>query len=106
MTSKMRALFLFLPLALDGQPAAHDILPAQGSRFTLDVYKTKLWEGRKHTFVFDRFNGVVSYDREHAERSAVAFTVESGSARCMAGGSVLGSADCMEKSLNCPDGSQ
>jgi len=83
MTSKMQALLLFFPLVLEGQPAAHDILPMEGSRFTLDVYKTKIWEGRKHTFVFDRFNGAVSYDREHAERSTVAFTVESGSARCI-----------------------
>ena len=82
-TSKLRAFFLFVPLVLDGQPATHEILPTQGSRFILEVYKTKLWEGRKHTFVFDRFNGAVSYDREHPERSAVRFSVESGSARCI-----------------------
>ena len=55
----------------------------EGSRFALEVYKSKAWEGRKHTFVFDQFNGAVSYDREHAERSAVRFAVESGSARCI-----------------------
>jgi polyisoprenoid-binding protein YceI len=42
-----------------------------------------LWEGRKHTFVFDRYSGVLSFDRDGPERSAVRFGVEARSARCI-----------------------
>jgi len=78
----MRALCLFLPCVLSAQPANYELRPAQGSRFALEVFKSKLWEGRKHTFVFDRFSGVFSFDREQPERSTVRFAAESGSVRC------------------------
>jgi polyisoprenoid-binding protein YceI len=55
----------------------------QGSRFALEVFKSKLWEGRKHTFLFDRFSGVLSFDQAQPERSTVRFVVESASARCV-----------------------
>jgi polyisoprenoid-binding protein YceI len=79
----MRALFLFLPWAVAAQTATYNIRPMQGNRFALEVFKSKLWEGRKHTFLFDRFSGLLVFDREHAERSSVRFVVESGSARCV-----------------------
>src|SRR5229473_2551638 len=79
----MRAFFLFLPWVLAAQTTAYDIRPAQESRFALEVFKSKLWEGRKHTFVFDRFSGVLNFDHEQPERSTVRFVVESGSARCV-----------------------
>ena len=79
----MQAVALFLPWVLAGQATTHDIGPAQGSRFALEVFKSKLWEGRKHTFVFDRFHGVLSFDHQHPERSTVQFVVESASARCI-----------------------
>jgi polyisoprenoid-binding protein YceI len=47
------------------------------------VFKSKLWEGRKHTFLFDRFGGVLNFDHEQPERSTVRFVVESRSARCV-----------------------
>ena len=49
----------------------------------MEVYKSKLWEGRKHNFVFDRFRGVLGFDAERAEQSTVSFVVESASARCV-----------------------
>src|SRR5262249_36704917 len=49
----------------------------------LEVFKSKLWEGRKHTFVFDRFSGVLNYDQAQPERSSVRFVLESASARCV-----------------------
>lgn len=54
-----------------------------GSRFALEVYKSKLWEGRKHTFVFDKFSGVLGFYPERPEKSTVSFVVESASARCI-----------------------
>jgi hypothetical protein len=49
----MQALFLLLPWAVAAQTATYNIRPMQGNRFTLKVFKSKLWEGRKHTFLFD-----------------------------------------------------
>ena len=76
-------MILFLPCALSAQTATFDIRPTPGSRFALEVYKSKLWEGRKHTFVFDQFDGVLNVDAERPERSMVRFLVKSGSARCV-----------------------
>src|SRR5260370_7179397 len=75
----------FIPTsyATDIQTAPHDTRPADGSRFPLELSKSKLWEGRKHTFVFDRFSGALSFNREQPERSNVQFVVESASARCV-----------------------
>ena len=79
----MRPIFLLLPWVLAAQTATYDIGPVPGSRFALEVFKSKLWEGRKHTFEFDRFSGVLSFDRERPEKSTVQFVVESASARCV-----------------------
>jgi polyisoprenoid-binding protein YceI len=79
----MRAFLFFLPWVLAAQMATFDIRPAPGSRFALEVYKSKLWEGRRHTFVFDRFSGVLVFDPDRLEKSNVRFVVESGSARCV-----------------------
>jgi polyisoprenoid-binding protein YceI len=79
----MRGFLIILPGVLVAQTATFDIRPTPGSRFALEVYKSKLWEGRKHTFVFDRFTGVLDFDPERIEKSTVRFVVESGSARCV-----------------------
>jgi len=79
----VRLFWLLLPSVLGAQTATYDIRPAQGSRFALLVFKSKLWEGRKHTFIFDRYSGALSFDRKQPERSAVRFVIESGSARCV-----------------------
>src|SRR5260370_24630406 len=75
----------FIPTsyAHDIQTAPHDTRPADGSRFPLELSKSKLWEGRKHTFVFDRFSGALSFNREQQERANVQFVVEPASARCV-----------------------
>jgi polyisoprenoid-binding protein YceI len=79
----MRVLFLFLPGVLAAQTLTYNIRPAPESRFVLEVFKSKLWEGRKHTFIFDGFSGVLRFDDTSPERSTVQFVVESGSARCV-----------------------
>jgi polyisoprenoid-binding protein YceI len=80
---KMRTVLFLLPSLLAAQTTTFDIRPTPGSRFALEVYKSKLWEGRKHTFVFDRFRGVLDFDAERTEQSTVSFAVESASARCV-----------------------
>src|ERR1700746_3918527 len=79
----MRWLLLFVPGVLAAQTAVFDIRPTLGSRFALDVYKSKLWEGRKHTFIFDRFEGALSFDPARPKDSTVRFAVEARSARCV-----------------------
>ena len=79
----MRTIVLLLPWVLVAQTTTYSIRPASGGRFALEVFKSKLWEGRKHTFEFDRFSGVLSFDHERPEKSTVRFVVESASARCV-----------------------
>jgi polyisoprenoid-binding protein YceI len=79
----MRVLFLSVPWVLAAQQATHEIRSVPGSRFALEVFKSKMWEGRKHTFVFDRFSGVLKLDNGQPGRSTVRFAVESASARCV-----------------------
>ena len=79
----MRALFLFLPGILSAQEVTYSIRPAAESRFVLEVFKSKLWEGRKHMFIFDRFTGDLRFDQKSPERSAVRLVIESRSARCV-----------------------
>jgi polyisoprenoid-binding protein YceI len=69
--------------AIDIPAGTYDVRPAEGSRFALEVLKSKLWEGRKHTFVFDRFRGSLSFNQDQPERSTVQFVIESASARCV-----------------------
>ena len=57
----------------------YDIGPAAGNRLALEVYKSGLWSGRKHSFTFERYHGSLLYDAGAPERSQVRFTVEAGS---------------------------
>jgi polyisoprenoid-binding protein YceI len=73
---------LFLAFLLEGAAATYRIQPAPDSSFTLEVYKTGLWSGRKHVFRFERYRGEVQYDPEHPQNSRARFVVESSSAVC------------------------
>lgn len=79
----MRASLLFLPGILSAQAVTYSVRPVAESRFVLEVFKSKLWEGRKHTFIFDRFTGDLRFDQKSPERSAVRLVIESRSARCV-----------------------
>lgn len=57
-------------------PVHYDIGPAAGNRLALEVYKTGLWSGKKHSFTFERYQGTLLYDPEAPERSQVRFTVD------------------------------
>lgn len=63
-------------LPLLAAPAHYDIRPGAGNRLALEVYKTGLWNGRKHSFTFERYQGTLLYDPEAPERSQVRFTVD------------------------------
>jgi polyisoprenoid-binding protein YceI len=66
-------------LSLLAASLAYDIGPAAGNRLALEVYKIGLWNGRKHSFTFERYHGSLLYDAAAPERSQVSFTVEAGS---------------------------
>jgi polyisoprenoid-binding protein YceI len=66
-------------LPLLAASVAYDIGPAAGNRLALEVYKTGLWSGRKHSFTFERYHGSLLYDAAAPERSQVRFNVEAGS---------------------------
>jgi polyisoprenoid-binding protein YceI len=59
-----------------------EIRPDRASRFALVVSKTGLLSGKKHLFVFERFQGRLAYDPVGPERSRVDFSVESPSIVC------------------------
>ncbi|PYT23487.1 MAG: hypothetical protein DMG57_31885 [Acidobacteria bacterium] len=79
----MRALILILSGALmAGQTVEYNIRPSSESTFGLDVYKTGLWNGRKHVFFFERYSGDIQYDSERPESARVMFVVEAVSMTC------------------------
>lgn len=79
----MRCVFLIVPALLAAQTATYDIQPAEGSRFELDVFKSKLWDGKKHTFLFDSYSGSLEFDAGEPARSSVRFTLRADSVRCV-----------------------
>lgn len=79
----MRGLLLVVPALLAAQTVSYDIEPAEGSRFALEVFKSKLWNGKKHTFLFDGYRGNLEFDANEPSRSSVRFTLGADSVRCV-----------------------
>lgn len=52
---------------------------ATGTEMKLLVYKTGLYRGKVHTFLFPEFSGELTYDAEHPEASRIALTIRTGS---------------------------
>jgi polyisoprenoid-binding protein YceI len=75
---------LLLAPALSQQPplTAYEIRPGPQQRFALEVFKSGLWEGRKHLFLFSDYSGVVRFDQSKPENSTVELTIEGASAAC------------------------
>jgi polyisoprenoid-binding protein YceI len=75
-----RAYFVSLIFgAAMAQPAMYTIQPEPGSKFAFEVFKTGFMSGKKHLFVFERYNGTLRYDPAAPESSAVELTVEAAS---------------------------
>jgi polyisoprenoid-binding protein YceI len=69
--------------ALCAQPVSYSIEPSERGRFELKVYKTGLYSGKVHTFVFDRYEGTFTFDQDNPRQSTAEFVVESDSIRCL-----------------------
>lgn len=65
-----------------GESTVYELKATSGSRFALTVEKTGLLSGKKHLFLFDRYQGMLVYDPETPERSRVELTIDAGSAVC------------------------
>ena len=79
----MQLIFVFMPLVLAAHSITHEIRSMAGNRFTLEVFKPKLWGGQKLTFVFDQYRGVINVNQRQPERSSVRFGVEFASTKCV-----------------------
>jgi polyisoprenoid-binding protein YceI len=58
------------------------IQPAPDCQVHLTIYKTGLMSGRSHSFVFERYHGLVRYDAANPQASFVSLDIESASATC------------------------
>ena len=77
----MRLPILFsIALSLGAQTLLYEIKPGPpGSRFALEIYKTGLMSGKKHLFLFERFEGALYYDAASPETSRMDLLVETAS---------------------------
>lgn len=77
------AALLLTPAFSQQRPlTVYELRPAPQQRFALEVYKSGIWEGRKHVFLFSDYSGVVRYDQSQPENSTVELTIEGASAAC------------------------
>ena len=64
------------------EPESYAILPSANARFALEVHKSGLMSGKKHVFLFERYEGQLSYDPSRPETSRVRLVVQAASAVC------------------------
>jgi polyisoprenoid-binding protein YceI len=72
-------LSLLVANVLSGQTRTYRVEPSADSRFALEVFKTGLMSGKKHVFVFERYQGRLDYDAANPGQSSVELLVESAS---------------------------
>ena len=74
---------MLVPWLAHGQNASvYEIRPSPEGRFTLEVYKTGLWKGRRHLFLFRDYHGIIHFDPASPEKSTVQLTIDGASAVC------------------------
>jgi polyisoprenoid-binding protein YceI len=75
----MKLLRMAVAISLGLEAAEYEIQPAPDTRFALEIYKTGLFSGKKHLFLFERYRGTLSYDPAAPQASRVDLTIESAS---------------------------
>jgi hypothetical protein len=83
----IRSLSILLALcctihSLRAETLVYEIRPAANSRMEVTVEKTGLLSGRKHLFVFSRFNGILSSDPADPTSSDIAIAIDANSIEC------------------------
>lgn len=76
------AILLAPALAQAQETAVYELGPSPQGRFALEVFKSGLWDGKKHLFLFTSYRGTLRYDHAVPENSRVELTVEGASAAC------------------------
>jgi len=77
-----RVVTVFLTLTGIALAATYEVRPEKDTSFALTVAKTGLMRGKKHLFLFERFQGTLQYDSQHPETAGIQLTIDSRSALC------------------------
>jgi polyisoprenoid-binding protein YceI len=75
-------LIALLALASVALAETYEVRPAADSRFALTVEKTGLYRGKKHLFLFEKYQGSLQFDAAKPTESKIQLTIDSGSAVC------------------------
>ena len=76
------AFLMAQPLAQGQGASEYEIRPSPQSRFAPEVFKTGIWSGRKHLFLFPKYAGSVRLDPASPENSTVQLSIDGASAIC------------------------
>lgn len=72
----------FLIWAGGALAASYQVQPTTDSRFALTVEKTGLYRGKKHLFLFEKYQGSLQFDPARPAASQIQLTIDSASAVC------------------------
>ena len=79
---KLSLVLGFLAIVSAAERQRYEILPSSNASTELHVAKTGLMRGKKHIFVFDRYQGTLQYDPNQPDASHVKLTIDARSASC------------------------
>ena len=65
------------------EPQQFSIQPNGASRFELHVFKTGLYRGKVHTFLFPSYTGTFKYDAQRPEASKIELTLAANAMKCV-----------------------
>ncbi|MGD0014071.1 MAG: YceI family protein [Bryobacteraceae bacterium] len=71
-----------IALAQPPAPVVYEIRPSPQARFSLEVFKTGVMNGKKHVFLFGDYHGRLHFDRTSPANSGMELTLEAASAVC------------------------
>lgn len=78
----LSAIIALAMMPVEAEILEYRIAAGGNNRIVLEVEKTGLMRGKKHTFEFPKFEGVLFYDREQPANSRVELKIDSASIVC------------------------
>jgi len=66
-------------LPLSGQTSLYEIKPDPAGRFALEIYKTGFMSGKKHLFLFERYEGALKYNAAAPGESVIDVNIDAAS---------------------------
>lgn len=79
---RLVVLLLASAALLSAATTTYRLAPAEGGKLSLEVEKTGLMKGKKHVFLFPRYQGTLRYDPDQPAASQLEFTIDSASIHC------------------------